>query len=137
MDYISHSDSLDGKLYGGNWALTPFFCTESIIAPAMFIKQSLRYETLRPGSSWTKYNNFRMRQGKLQSIQSRTGMTSEHLMLLRDYCIHDVDRAYEIIVRYKLEPSDLDIINHLAMLTKIKPKILQKLKTRLKNEKKR
>jgi len=136
IDYISHSDSFDNKLYEGNWSLTPYFCTESIIAPAMYIGNSLRPETMRPGSSWTKYNNFKMRKGKLQSIHARTGITVDHVLLIRDYCIRDPDKAYDIICTYNLEAADLDIINHIALKTKIKPKTLQKLKNRLKNEKK-
>ena len=135
IDYISHSDSFDNKLYEGNWSLTPYFCTESIIAPAMYIGNTLRPETMRPGSCWTKYNNFKMRKGKLQSIYARTGITTDHTLLLRDYCIHDPDKAYEIMCAYNLEAADLDTINHIAMKTKIKPKTIQKLKTRLKNEK--
>jgi len=35
---------------------------------------------------------------------------------------------------YQLEPQDLDVINHLCIKNKLKPKNLLKLKARLKNE---
>ena len=132
-DAISYGDTVDNKLYEGHWCLTPYFCTHSIVEPCSYVKGTVDPDECRPGSCWTKYNNYKMRSGKLQSIKTRTGMGMEELLLLRDYCIHDYDKAIQLMKEYKFEPGDVDTLNHVALVTKLKSKVVQKLKTSLKN----
>ena len=135
-EHMSIADIYDNKLYTGDWELNKFFCHEAIICPCIILKQRLIRETLNPGSSWTKYNNMKMRQGKIRLIQNkqiRTKMTHETLMVIHKYCTHlELDELIPILTYYKINASDMDIINHLSFSNKIKPKNLNIIKKELK-----
>lgn len=131
---MSIADCYDSILYNGNWDLTPYFCMHGIIKPSMMVNKQLIREALRPGSSWTKFNNFKMRQSKFIEICNRTSdkkITMETLMLIKDKCIKDIDNVMPLLIEYGLRPQDMDVINHLAVVTKIKPRALQLLKKKL------
>ena len=55
-------------------------------------------------------------------------MTMDKIHWIREKCLKDPAGAVETLIRYKFIPSDLDVINHLGMLTKIKPRFIKKLK---------
>jgi hypothetical protein len=132
---MSLADQYDNILYNGNWDLTPYFCIHGIIKPAIMVNKQIYRETLRPGSSWTKFNNHKMRLSRLRDICNRTpyyNITKDTLMLLKDMCIKDIDKAIPTLIEYNIQPQDMDIINHLAILTKIKPRALQNVKKKLK-----
>ena len=132
---ISLADVYDTKIYEGSWGCLPFFCHHGIIKPALEINGTLNKECLRPGSAWTKFNNFKMRQNRLTDIKNRSmeRLDVEALLLIRDYCIKDPDRAVEMMVTYGMKSQDVDIINHLAIKTKIKPMAVQSIKKKLKH----
>ena len=133
---MSLADQYDNILYAGNWDLTSYFCQHGIIKPAMMVNKQLYREALRPGSSWTKFNNHKMRLSKFRDICNRTAhltVTTDTLMLLRTMCLKDIDTAFPILVEYNIQPQDMDIINHLALVNKIKPRALQNIKKRLRN----
>jgi 5'(3')-deoxyribonucleotidase len=76
-----------------------------------------------------------MRLSRLRDICNRTpyyNITKDTLMLLKDMCIKDIDKAIPTLIEYNIQPQDMDIINHLAILTKIKPRALQNVKKKLK-----
>jgi hypothetical protein len=128
-DHLSLAGGLDDKIYDGNWHLLPFFNLHAVMYPARMIDHRLEAETLRPGSMWTKYQNMCMRQKKLKNI-SQKNLDIDCLMLLRDYCQNgDVT----MLRHYKFDCQDLDILNHLAIVTKIKPRIMTQLKKALKS----
>ena len=126
---LSLADVYDDLVYQGNWELLPYFCHHGIVSPAMDINHGLIREVIRPGSSWTKFNNYKMRKNKLNTIMNRCrGLTMDKIRWIREKCLKDPGGAVEALVHYKLTPPDLDVINHLGMLTKIKPKFIKKLK---------
>ena len=138
-DYIAECMSLadvyDAYLYEGDWDLSPYFCHEGIIKPSIKLQQSLCRETLNPGSSWTKYNNYKMRKGKLKEMASRQGKFKiyiEELMLIRDKCQTEKIGVVPFLIRNKYTSQDMDVINHIALLNKIKPKLLTNIKKELK-----
>lgn len=135
MNDISLADVYDTKIYDGSWELLPFFCHHGIMKPAIEINGTLNKECIRPGSAWTKFNNFKMRQNRLVDIRNRSGkkLDVDSLLMIRTYCIKDPDRAVELMVTYGMKPQDVDIMNHLAIKTKIKPKAVQSIKKKLKN----
>jgi len=72
-----------------------------------------------------------MRQKRLRSITGRVPyyyLDTDTLMLLRDMAeAGNVD----VLREYKLEPKDVDVLNHLSPLRKLKPKTVQALKKTL------
>lgn len=126
--HLSMAGYLDEKIYDGNWHYLPFFNLHAVIYPASAINHRLSADNLRPGSMWTKYQNMCMRQKKLKNIfQKKLDVNS--LMVIRDYCQHgDATMLYD----YKLDSQDLDVLNHLSLITKIKPRIMSQLKKALK-----
>ena len=125
---FSMADVYDTAVYNGDWDLLPYFCHHGIIIPCIGINQSLLPEGLRPGSYWSKYNNLKMRQGKLKEIKHRTGLTMDELLVLKTKCIHNPEEALEHMRDYNMIPQDVDIMNHISLVTKIKPKVTQSLK---------
>jgi hypothetical protein len=133
---MSLADIYDNKLYYGYWDLNPYFCQEAIIEPSIKLKQSLYRESMNPGSAWTKYNNMKMRMGKIKQMRYRNKYLRldnlDVLMNLQNKCIEMELEVIPILKHYNLEYGDLDVINHLALVNKIKPKLLNNLKKELK-----
>lgn len=136
-DWMSQADVLDTLMYNGNWEISKLFTHYAIIMPAIKLQNSLKKNEMRPGSSWTKYNNFKMRSYKLKSMSCRKlpiKFTFDHIYILHNYCHYDQEQAIKIFLAYRLDSSDLDVINHICFTNKLKPRILNKLKKDLKNE---
>jgi hypothetical protein len=132
---MSQADVLDTDIYKGAWELIPIFSTVSTIIPAFHINHSLDRSTIRSGSAWTKFGNFKMRDSKFKSISSRYiyKLDVDSLLLIKSYIQLDRAKALEICKEYKLTSSDMDVINHLAIINKMKPKELQSIKKSLKD----
>jgi hypothetical protein len=131
---MSLADILDSEIYKGNWDFIPLFSMISTIIPARHINHTLDRGALRAGSAWTKFGNYKMRHSKYSSMSNRCGYTMDidSLMLLKTYCQQDTKKAFEICKTYKLESPDMDIMNHLALIHKLKAKDLQAIKKSLK-----
>ena len=130
---MSQSDIIDTIIYNGNWELIPFFSTVSTIIPSIMINHSIK-APLRSGSAWTKFGNYKMRHLKYMSMSNRStyNIDIDTVMLIKLYCQTDKQKALEIFREYNLNSSDLDVINHLAIINKLKPKEVQSLKKFLK-----
>jgi hypothetical protein len=126
---MSCAGLIDDMIYDGNWYLLPYFNIHSCMFPASMINHTLDSDKLRPGSMWTKFQNYCMRKKKLKNI-SRV-LDVDALMVLRDYCEHGDPK---MLMEYSFESQDLDILNHLAIVRKIKPKVMTQLKKLLKNK---
>ena len=135
IDDLALADVYDSVIYNGDWDLLPYFCHHGIVKPALEIGGTLHKECIRPGSAWTKFNNYKMRKSKVNDIKNRSGgrIDVEAMLLLRTLCINDPDRAVETMASYGMTPQDVDIMNHIALKTKIKPKAVQSIKKKLKN----
>jgi hypothetical protein len=132
---MSLADVIDTEIYKGNWELVPLFSTVSTVMPAFQINHTLERSAIKSGSAWTKYGNFKMRDMKFKAISKRSHykLDVDALMLLRTYCqAPDKTKALEICKEYKLTSSDIDVINHLALVNKLKPKEMQAIKKVLK-----
>ena len=127
-DHLSLAGHLDDKVYEGNWDLLPFFNLHAVMYPAHSISHQLSADTLRPGSMWTKYQNTCMRQKKLKNIFQKN-LDIDGLMLLRDYC-QGGDPT--MLKYYRFDSQDLDVLNHIAIVNKIKPRVMTQLKKSLK-----
>ncbi len=81
-DMFSRADLIDSHVYRtGAWDLLPYFCIEAVFCPAFKIQKTLK--KLRPGSMWTKYQNFCMKQKRLEAIFSKIGSRNiNHLSMV-------------------------------------------------------
>jgi len=71
-DMMSRADLVDEYIYKtGTWDLAPYFAVQAVFAPALILKKTLK--KLRPGSMWTKYQNFCMKKKKLDAIYEKIG----------------------------------------------------------------
>lgn len=79
---MSTADIIDDNIYRTqNWDQTQFFVVEAVFRPALAIKKTLK--KLRPGSLWTKFQNYCMKRKKLEIIYKKIGTKSlEHLPLV-------------------------------------------------------
>jgi hypothetical protein len=127
---LSQSENIDTLIYNGNWDLLPLFSMTSILIPSILLQHKLKRETLRPGSSWTKYGNYRMRMIKYRSMTRRTTNCLDHdaLCVIRSY---PPDAALAIMKSYQFQTQDVDIMNHLSFGVKMKAREIQNLKKRL------
>jgi hypothetical protein len=126
-NYLSMADMIETRVYAGDWELLSYFNLWGCILPAKEIAHTLS-NNLRPGSTWTKYQNTCMRQKKIKSISNKIphcNLTTEALLLIRSQ-IENGD--FENFLDYELEPSDIDILNHLSPLNKLKAKTISSLK---------
>jgi hypothetical protein len=127
MDHLSQADLVETRMYAGDWELFQYFNMLGCILPACEINHTLS-SNIRPGSTWTKYQNMCMRQKKINAISTkipRKPLCLDSLLLIRSYLEKGV---VEPFLEYDLEPSDVDVLNHLSPLRKIKAKELSSIK---------
>ena len=105
---MSLADVYDNKLYYGDWDLNPYFCQEAIIGPSIKLKKSLYRESMNPGSAWTKYNNMKMRMGKIKQMRHRNKHFKldniDILMSLQNKCI-EMEMDIVSILKYYISYS--------------------------------
>lgn len=127
---LSESDIYDTQMYKGDWNCMPYYVTVGMAIPKLNMGEPIDAGNIQPGSLWTKYGNFKMRQNKLRAIQSRhaTKIGIDELSLIRRYAIAG---DLKPLIEYKLEPLDFDVMNHLAVGNKLKPTDVTKVKKKL------
>jgi hypothetical protein len=129
-DFFSQGDVLESRVYAGVWDLYPYYNIFSCVLPAIEIGHTLRLP-LRPGSTWTKYQNMCMRTKRISAMSKRIPgkkLTIDELMLIRDIA---ESGNTGILREYGFLPQDLDVLNHLSPLRKIKVRNLAALKKSL------
>lgn len=124
--WMSDGQMIDSAMYE-NWDLLPYYNCIGCIIPCRLIGHTVK--TIEPASIWTKTQNMLMRSKKIKSMSSRgpgrMHLSLDTLFLLRDYAeLGDI----EMLKSYKLEPGDMDTLNHLSPLRKIKNRALILLK---------
>lgn len=128
LDCLGIATIFDDKIYEGNWDLLPFFSIESCIRPAIYINHSVKGE-IRPGSMWTKYSNTCMREKKVRAMSSRVPglhLDVDAFMVIRDY--FEKGEGEDLIRDYKLETQDIDVLNHLCIIRKLKARTVSNVK---------
>ena len=100
------------------------------VLPAVKIGHALR-PPLRPGSIWTKYQSACARAKRLEALAQRVPgkrLSMDEILLLHTYAQKgDVG----VLKEHGLTTQDLDVLNHLSLYNKIKPKDLAALKKSL------
>ena len=133
IDSLSHADMYDTKIYRtGDWDLMPYYALNAAAFPKMHMGKPLQVSTIKAGSSWTKYGNYKMRLNKLKGIQSRntTRLGVEELSVIRQYMSKG---DFEHALNYRLNPGDFDVMNHLALCNKHKPNEVMKVKKNMRS----
>lgn len=132
MQSISWADVMDGVIYNGHWELLPYFIHIGIQTPKASLGKPLNPEKIRSGSAWTKFGNYKMRLKKYNDIRSKTTgkLDIEKLCLLKKYAEFG---RYEKLLEYGLTPQDFDVMNHLAIASKLKQRDVTNIKKGLKN----
>lgn len=132
MESLSVADVYDTLMYKGEWDFMPYYITSGIAIPKYHLGSSLDPNTLKAGSAWTKYGNFKMRQQKLKNIQAghSTRLGPDELSIIRQYAAHG---NLEPLSIYKLTPNDFDVMNHLAFGNKLKPNEVMRVKKKMRN----
>lgn len=125
-DMMSLADIKDVDIYNG-YSHNAIFSLFGILLPAIAINHTLDRCTMRPGSAWTKFNNYKMRHRRYQVL----GLGIDELMVISQYCKSKSD-VIDMLVHYKFESVDVDMMNHISLINKIKPRVLQNIKTKLK-----
>lgn len=126
IDGLSTADVYDTRMYKGEWEFMPYYVASGIAIPKLHMGSQIDPESVKPGSAWTKYGNFKMRQQKLKNI--RVGI--EELAVVRMYAAKgDLENA----VSYGLQPGDFDVMNHLALGNKMKPSEVMRIKKKMRN----
>jgi hypothetical protein len=127
--FLSCADIIETRVYGGEWEFLQYFNFWGCILPSIEIKHSLN--TLRPGSTWTKYQNMCMRSKRIFSLATRfpgKRLCHDELVFLRDFAEKEM---HEILLDYNIKPQDIDVLNHLSPIRKIKAKTVSLLKKKL------
>ena len=132
MESLSIADTYDIMMYKGNWEYMPYYIASGIATPKYHLGSTLVPEKIRAGSGWTKYGNYKMRQQKLKSIQCdhSTPLGIDELSVIRQYMIAG---NMEPAMHYKLTPSDIDVMNHLAIGNKMKPNEVMRVKKKMRS----
>ena len=128
MDCMSDAQIFEEKMYNGAWELMPYYAVCGCIQPALEIGHRLNPDKMRPGSIWTKYQNMCMRRKRIKTISDRVPYYTvdiDSLILIRKYAEKG---EYSLAQEYKLEPKDIDVLNHLLPMNKMKPKMIQDIK---------
>jgi hypothetical protein len=129
IESLSWADIVEGRVFAGEWELLQYFNLLGCILPAVEINHSLGM--LRPGSTWTKYQNMCMRTKKIDALATRIPgkkLCHDELMIIRDFAEQE---RVDILLDYKLKPQDIDVLNHLSPYRKIKAKTVSFLKKSL------
>lgn len=138
-DWMSIADIKDEEMYHG-YTHTSIFSLFGVVMPAMVINHSLVREKMRPGSAWTKHNNYKMRSGRYNSLTNRKFKTTvdiDSLHVIAQYCKNkSVTELMPLLNTYGFESADMDMLNHLLLLHKIKVRTLQIIKKEIKENSK-
>ena len=131
-DALSVADVYDTLMYKGGWEFMPYYVAAGIATPKLHMASQVDPETIRPGSAWTKYGNFKMRQHKLKNIQNThsTQLGHDELGVIRMYAASgNLEQATD----YGLQPGDFDVMNHLALGNKMKPGEVMRIKKKMRH----
>lgn len=125
-DLMSDADLIDTDVYDqSDWGvIMPLFTMISCIQPCKLMKSSNKVP--RTGSLWTKYQNMCMRHKKLEILLRRSGRRLTRDAIDTVVALQMKNSDFTSCKEYKLEPSDIDVLNHI--IGPLKPKIVQMAK---------
>ena len=136
--YMSEADVWDGHIYAGNWDFLPYFANQACVMPARVVGNTLDYKSLRPGSSWTKHYNFKMREKHVENFLRRNNSSNFDIDFFSYLVIFIKNLEYGEIMKllgsYDIRSSDIDLMNHIVLKSRLKGKKILSIKKALKHE---
>jgi len=140
-DSISYAETIDTKIYEGNWDFLPYFTLDSCVIPSKINGNTINQNELKPGSAWTKYYNFCMRRKCADSLKARLppGVYDVYFMtFMRDMiAAKSHGDAMEFLTKFNIQSRDLDLMNHMVFKSKLKGRHFVTLKKALKDGERR
>ena len=130
-DMMSYADIKDDDIYNG-YSHKTIFSLFAVVLPAIEINHTLDRGDMRPGSAWTKFNNYKMRHKRYQRLALKSNINVDSLMVVSQYCKSSPSEVGPMLKYYGIESADIDMMNHLSLIHKIKPRVLQSIKSKLK-----
>ena len=130
IDALSLASLYDILIYDGDWGAMKFFVNEVLRIPKYYMGEPLDPNKIRPGSCWSKTGNHKMRKQRVRNIliKGPIAMHQDHLYLIRH---HASNGNFDVLKTYNINANDFDIINHLAVGNKLKPKEVNFIKKTL------
>jgi len=129
---FSDADVFDEAMYReGTWNVMYAYVNASIRTPTFYLGEPMRSANVRPGSGWTKYGNARQRQQKLREISHRCSLGVDELRLLR---VYGEFKHFSKLMEYRITPQDFDVMNHICINNRLKPRDVTMVKRRLRDE---
>jgi hypothetical protein len=127
---LSEAMIFESEIYKGSWDLYPYYNFLGCVQPAVYIGHTLK-SPLRPGSVWTKHQSACARAKRLEAFAQRVPgkrLSIDEILLLHTYAQKG---NVDVLKEHKLTTQDLDVLNHMSLYNKIKPKDLATLKKSL------
>jgi hypothetical protein len=135
-DSISQADVMDNHIYAGNWDFLPYFTLNACVVPSKIHGNTLEKANLKPGSSWTKHYNYKMRKKHLDNFISRNphgnfdiDLFSYLVTIIKNMSTTD---SLELLKSYNIQSRDIDLMNHIVLGNRLKGKTLIHIKKALK-----
>ena len=130
MESLSEAMIFESKIYEGSWDLYPYYNFLGCVLPSVQIGHALK-PPLRPGSVWTKHQRACARSKRLEALRQRVPgkrLSMDDILMLHTYAQKG---NIDVLKEHGLMSQDLDVLNHLSLYNKIKPKDLAVLKKSL------
>ncbi len=128
---MSTADVFESCMYRGDWNVMPYFINSAMTLPKYYMGEPLSRDKLRPGSSWTKFGNYKMRYLKVRRIleKSRLKNVDDLLTIYNHIKLGDVEKYCS----YNLNAQDFDVLNHLNVGNKLKARDVSNIKKKIKS----
>jgi hypothetical protein len=126
-DSLSSADIIDSKIYNNSWELIDYFWLNAITYPIEKMSRPLERQKIKPGVSWTKFSNYKMKKKKLQSLPPNDICRTIIFMLKR--LSHE--ESIKLLKSYNIKPKDVDVLNLLYFDAKLPVKTVKRLKSDL------
>tara|TARA_R110000851_G_scaffold7340_1_gene28588 strand:- start:448 stop:1611 length:1164 start_codon:yes stop_codon:yes gene_type:complete len=135
---MSEADVWDGQIYSGNWDFLPYFANQACVMPAKIIGNRVDHKSLKPGSSWTKHYNFKMREKHVENFIRRNNSSNFNIDFFTYLSVFiknlEPDEIMKLLREYDIRSADIDLMNHITLQTRLKGKKILYIKKALKND---
>jgi len=133
---LSRADVMDSHIYAGNWDFLPYFTLDACVVPSQVHGNTLDKTKLKPGSSWTKHYNYKMRKKQVANFIDRNPNGHFDIdtfsYLINIITNSSLTTSLELLKSYDIRSRDIDLMNHIVLSSRLKGKTLIYIKKELK-----